>query len=587
MKKHEEEINEVYKRERAKNIDVDINAIVLERKEARQNKKRIEAIIKSEKEKWALLKKNQELKKQRANFSNYDKYIIQEPNQIRILVLGESFSGKTSFIRRFIKNEFSPEYITTTSIESFKSELLFFEEDSYKVELIDTPPLEKFYPDLNSFLYFAQGVIFLFDASSKNSFLRMQDYFKITSFYDFQKTGIIATKKDICKEKDKYKYHQLKKFCEEHDSIPFFLSAKNGKKEIYQFINLLCPAIIPSILNKKKEIKLAYPFTKTVKNNFPKENYLDKAIIKKLQEDDSSYESEKEVTVEKNKEDIIKEYLLKKEIEKSKIKKKKINTMFNVGNNNNKINYDYKNRNFNDVIGMVNLDLEKLFKKYRPDSKESKKRKNKYDNINKKDKFNINIGVGEERKNVKDKEEEEEWASVNVDDLIEQFMKTKDEFNKKVSKNIQKEKEKEEKKENEKEEKKEKEKKEKESVKKNKNEKKSIQIDNEEKEEDKEEEKLTEQEKENIEEKSKKENIEEKEEEKEKSEDKEEGKEKDDDKEEENIEEEEKEVEEEEEGKSLDKKDKKGDSLSDDNYENLSDDLNEFQQSLMNEDMGQ
>ena len=588
MKKHEEEINEVYKRERAKNIDVDINAIVLERKEARQNKKRIEAIIKSEKEKWALLKKNQELKKQRANFSNYDKYIIQEPNQIRILVLGESFSGKTSFIRRFIKNEFSPEYITTTSIESFKSELLFFEEDSYKVELIDTPPLEKFYPDLNSFLYFAQGVIFLFDASSKNSFLRMQDYFKITSFYDFQKTGIIATKKDICKEKDKYKYHQLKKFCEEHDSIPFFLSAKNGKKEIYQFINLLCPAIIPSILNRKKEIKLAYPFTKTVKNNFPKENYLDKAIIKKLQEDDSSYESEKEVTVEKNKEDIIKEYLLKKEIEKSKIKKKKINTMFNVGNNN-KINYDYKNRNFNDVIGMVNLDLEKLFKKYRPDSKESKKRKNKYDNINKKDKFNINninIGVGEERKNVKDKEEEEEWASVNVDDLIEQFMKTKDEFNKKVSKNIQKEKEKEEKKEKEKEEKKEKEKKEKESVKKNKNEKKSIQIDNEEKEEEKEEEKLTEQEKENIEEKSKKENIEEKEEEKEKSEDKEEGKEKDDDKEEENIEEEEKEVEEEE-GKSLDKKDKKGDSLSDDNYENLSDDLNEFQQSLMNEDMGQ
>ena len=357
MKKHEEELNEVYKRERAKNIDVDINAIVLERKEARQNQKRIEAIIKSEKEKWALLKKNQELKKQRANFSNYDKYIIQEPNQIRILVLGESFSGKTSFIRRFIKNEFSPEYITTTSIESFKSELLFFEEDSYKVELIDTPPLEKFYPDLNSFLYFAQGVIFLFDASSKNSFLRMQDYFKITSFYDFQKTGIIATKKDICKEKDKYKYHQLKKFCEEHDSIPFFLSAKNGKKEIYQFINLLCPAIIPSILNRKKEIKLAYPFTKTVKNNFPKENYLDKAIIKKLKEDDSSYESEKEVTVEKNKEDIIKEYLLKKEIEKSKIKKKKINTVFNVGNNNNKINYDYKNRNFNDVIGMVNLDL--------------------------------------------------------------------------------------------------------------------------------------------------------------------------------------------------------------------------------------
>ena len=555
MQKHQDEINEVYKKEKAKNIDVDINAIVLERKEARQNKKRIEAIIKSEKEKWALLKKNQELKRQRANFSNYDKYIIQEPNQIRILVLGESFSGKTSFIRRFIKNEFSSEYKTTTAIESFKSELLFFEEDSYKVELIDTPPLEKFYPDLNSFLFFAQGVIFLFDASSKNSFLRMQDYYKITSFYDFQKTGIIATKKDICKEKDKYKYHQLKKFCEENDSIPFFLSAKNGKKEIYQFINLLCPAIIPSLVNKKKEIKLAYPFTKTVKNNFPKENYLDKAIIKKLQEDDSSYESENKEIEVKNKEDIIKEYLLKKEKEKNKIKKKKINTVFNVGNNKDKINYEYKNRDFNDVIGLVNLDMEKLFKKYRPDSKESKKRKNKNrDDI---------INKGEV---IKENEKDEEWASVNVDDLIDQFMKTKDEFNKKVSKMIEKEKEKEENKEEEKENQKEKEKEE-ESVKKSKKEK-SIINNNEEKEKEEEEKKTN----------KKTENIEDKEEEKEKEEGNEE----------ENVDEEEEEKEEEEkekEEKGFNKEKKKEDNLSDDNYENLSDDINEFQQSLMDEAM--
>ena len=548
MQKHQDEINEVYKKEKAKNIDVDINAIVLERKEARQNKKRIEAIIKSEKEKWALLKKNQELKRQRANFSNYDKYIIQEPNQIRILVLGESFSGKTSFIRRFIKNEFSSEYKTTTAIESFKSELLFFEEDSYKVELIDTPPLEKFYPDLNSFLFFAQGVIFLFDASSKNSFLRMQDYYKITSFYDFQKTGIIATKKDICKEKDKYKYHQLKKFCEENDSIPFFLSAKNGKKEIYQFINLLCPAIIPSLVYKKKEIKLAYPFTKTVKNNFPKENYLDKAIIKKLQEDDSSYESENKEIEVKNKEDIIKEYLLKKEKEKNKIKKKKINTVFNVGNNKDKINYEYKNRDFNDVIGLVNLDMEKLFKKYRPDSKESKKRKNKNRDE-----------IIDKNEVIKENEKEDEWASVNVDDLIDQFMKTKDEFNKKVSKMIEKEKEKEENKEEEKENQKEKE-----SNKKSKNEK-SVINNNEEKEEEKKTNKKTQN-----------------------NEDKEEEKEKEEGNEEENVDEEEDEKEEEEkeeEEKGLDKEKKKEDNLSDDNYENLSDDINEFQQSLMDEAM--
>ena len=67
------EENEKFKKEKAKNIDVDINAIILERKEEKQNRKRIEAIKKSEREKWNLLKKNQELKKKKANVGNKKK----------------------------------------------------------------------------------------------------------------------------------------------------------------------------------------------------------------------------------------------------------------------------------------------------------------------------------------------------------------------------------------------------------------------------------------------------------------------------------------------------------------------------------
>ena len=142
----------------------------------------------------------------------------------------------------------------------------------------------------------------------------MQDYYKMITFYNFQKTGIIATKKDICTENDKYKFYQLKNFCNEYDAIPYFLSVKKSKKEIYKFINLFCPAIIPSLVNKKKEIKFDYPYTKSVLNNIPKENNLDKEIIKKLKEDDSSYESVKEEKNNKeiNKEELIKEYLKKK-----------------------------------------------------------------------------------------------------------------------------------------------------------------------------------------------------------------------------------------------------------------------------------
>ncbi len=427
--KHEEEIDEIYKKEKAKNIDVDLNAIIMERKEAKMNKKKIEAIIKSEKEKWALLKKHQEDKKRKANFAQYDKYIVQEPNQMRILVLGESCSGKTCLIKRYIKDEFDPEYKTTLSIEAFKSELLFYKEASFRIELIDTPPLENFYKFLGDVLYFVQGIIFVFDASNKNSFLRMQHYFKMTNFYEFQRVGIIATKKDICTENDKYKYYQLQQFCQQHKAIHAFISAKDTKEDISNFIDALCPEIIPSLVNKKEELKLQYPYTKAIKNDFPKKNAIDEAIIKKAKEDDSSYYgSEDSKNKEKDREEEIKEYYLrkKKNNQVSRKSKPKINYIYNVGNINNKnfkedisIGLEEKKeelKSFNNIIGNVNLDLEKLFQKYRPDSASLKSDEKKH--LRKKHAKHI-------KQNNKTLEDKRDWVNVNIDALVEEFMQTK------------------------------------------------------------------------------------------------------------------------------------------------------------------
>ena len=405
----------------------------MEKKEEKINRKKIEAIVKSEKEKWASLKKNQEEKKLKANRAKYDKFLVKEPNLMRIIFIGESCSGKTCLIKRYIKDEFSPEYKTTLSMEAAKSELLFYEDESYRIELIDTPPLETFYKYLNDVLYFVQGVIIVFDASNKNAFLRMQDYFKMINFYNFQKVGIVATKKDICTENDKYKFYQLKKFCEQHKCQPCFLSSKNSKEEIKNFIEMLCPEIIPSLVNKKEDLKLMYPYTKSIKNDFPKKNIIDEAIIKKAKEEDSSYESEHSQKKEKNREEEIKEYYLKKKKMQEKKKEKiKQSYIYNIGNNkkyqedNDNFNYDFEEKkeelqSFNKVIGNVNIDLEKLFQKYRPDSASSKNgvknKSKKYDN----------------KKN-KTLEVDRDWVNVNIDSLIEDFLNTKKGFKKKDKK---------------------------------------------------------------------------------------------------------------------------------------------------------
>ena len=406
----------------------------MEKREEKINKKKIDAIVKSEKEKWASLKKHQEEKKLRANRAKYDKFLVKEPNLMRILVIGESCSGKTCLIKRYIKDEFSADYITTLTIEAFKSELLFYEDASYRIELIDTPPLENFYKFLDDVLYFVQGVILVFDASNKNAFLRMQDYFKMINFYNFQKIGIIATKKDICTENDKYKYYQLKKFCQQYKCLPSFLSSKNTKEDISNFIDILCPEIIPSLVNKKEDLKLMYPYTKSIKNDFPKKNMIDEAILKKAKEDDFSYESEHSQEKEKDREDEIREYYLKKrKLPEKKKTKPKPNYIYNIGNNkkyqedNDNFNYDIEEKkdelqSFNNVIGNVNLDLEKLFEKYRPDSASSKdyikKNKNKY----KKDK----------NKTIED--DDRNWVNVNIDSLVQEFLESKRGFKKKEKK---------------------------------------------------------------------------------------------------------------------------------------------------------
>ena len=401
----------------------------MEKREEKKNKKKIEAIIKSEREKWASLKKHQEEKRIRGNKGKYDKFIVQEPNQMRIVVIGEACSGKSCFIKRYIKNEFNSEYITTLTIEAFKSELLFYEDASFRIELIDTPPLENFYEYLDELLYFVQGIIFVFDASNKNSFLRMQNYFKIINFYNFQKIGVVATKKDLCEENYKYKYYQLEKFCERYKALCSFISSKNNtaKEDISKFIDSICPEIIPSLVNKKENLNLMYPYTKSTEVNIPKKNVIDEAIIRKAKDEDSSYESEESKNKERNKEEEIKEFLLKKKKNPEKKKQKmKPNYIYNIGNNINKkyqednVSFNFEDKkeelnNFNDVMGNINLDLEKLFQKYRPESgsiKNEKNRKRKYINKN------------------KTIEEDRDWVNVNIDSLIEEFMNTRTGLNK-------------------------------------------------------------------------------------------------------------------------------------------------------------
>lgn len=55
---------------------------------------------------------------------------------IKVLVIGNSFSGKTSFVNRFIHNKFDPNYKATVACD-FSLKILKIEENEIRLQLWD------------------------------------------------------------------------------------------------------------------------------------------------------------------------------------------------------------------------------------------------------------------------------------------------------------------------------------------------------------------------------------------------------------------------------------------------------------------
>lgn len=58
----------------------------------------------------------------------------------KIIVIGDSGVGKTSLIKKFTKNKFSPNYLTTIGVE-FESKELIIDEQKVQLQIWDTVSL--------------------------------------------------------------------------------------------------------------------------------------------------------------------------------------------------------------------------------------------------------------------------------------------------------------------------------------------------------------------------------------------------------------------------------------------------------------
>ena len=176
----------------------------------------------------------------------------EKEEKIKIILLGEVSTGKTSLINVYFNYGFSDNEKTSVSAVFFQSEIIV-NEKQYLVELWDTAGQEKYRSLTKNFIRGTNIVIFVYDITDAYSFNEIENYWIDTvkdELKDSAILGIAGNKSDLFENEvvDRNKGKELAK------KIGGFFSqtsAKENPKGFQFFVKLL----IEQLLMKKNIIK--------------------------------------------------------------------------------------------------------------------------------------------------------------------------------------------------------------------------------------------------------------------------------------------------------------------------------------------
>ena len=148
-------------------------------------------------------------------------------NEIKVILVGESGTGKTSLINATMGLKFQ-EHLETTSTNNFSSKTITINNTDYVLNLWDTIGQEKFRSLTKIFIKYSRIALLGYDITNEKSFKELDYWYKIIHDILGDETiiGVCGNKQDLIM-KEKVKEEDAKKYAE-NKGLPFRLtSAKN------------------------------------------------------------------------------------------------------------------------------------------------------------------------------------------------------------------------------------------------------------------------------------------------------------------------------------------------------------------------
>ena len=113
---------------------------------------------------------------------------------LSILLLGDSDSGKTSLLMRYVKNQYKENYISTVGLDSLVKNLIINEED-VRLHIMDTSGQERFKSLSQSYYNKVDGIIFVLDVTNRESYEGVKFWLKDAFSYNKEIVYVIVGNK--------------------------------------------------------------------------------------------------------------------------------------------------------------------------------------------------------------------------------------------------------------------------------------------------------------------------------------------------------------------------------------------------------
>ena len=160
-------------------------------------------------------------------------------NAIKIILVGDSGTGKTNLITVAAGFKFNSNSLTTTSC-SYVQKIVKIDENAYKINLWDTIGQEKYRSLTKIFLKDSKIVIFVYDITKRESFESLNYWKKIIDeiLGPGPKLAVVGNKNDLYYD-EQVKEEEGEEYANNIGAKFLLTSAKNDSKGFIKFIEQL------------------------------------------------------------------------------------------------------------------------------------------------------------------------------------------------------------------------------------------------------------------------------------------------------------------------------------------------------------